>query len=124
MQAVMTAGVLRFRPIVLTSVTTYIGLLPLMFEASVPARPLIPMAISLGYGVLYASVMTLFLVPCGYVILDDIASLFGRSERELEADEIAGKPGVDELEAAHSQGGSRGTIGACVFSPPAPRCSG
>ena len=106
MQAVKSAGLLRFRPIVLTSVTTYIGLLPLMFEAAVPARPLIPMAISLGYGVLYASIMTLFLVPCGYVILDDIASLFGRSERESEADEIAGKPGVGELEAARSQSGA------------------
>jgi hypothetical protein len=51
-----------------------------MFEAAVPARPLIPMAISLGFGVLYASVMTLFLVPCGYVILDDIAALLGRRE--------------------------------------------
>ena len=49
-----------------------------MFEAAVPARPLIPMAISLGFGVLYASVMTLFLVPCGYVILDDIAAFLGR----------------------------------------------
>jgi len=86
MEAVTTSGVLRFRPIALTSATTYIGLLPLMFEAAVPARPLIPMAISLGYGVLYASVMTLFLVPCGYVILDDIAALIGLgSERESEA---------------------------------------
>ena len=85
MEAVTSAAVLRFRPIVLTSVTTYLGLLPLMFEAAVPARPLIPMAISLGYGVLYASVMTLFLVPCGYVIIDDLAALFGRgSEREKQ----------------------------------------
>jgi multidrug efflux pump subunit AcrB len=78
LEAVTTAGILRFRPIVLTSVTTFIGLLPLMFEAAVPARPLIPMAISLGFGVLYASVMTLFLVPCGYVILDDIAAVLRR----------------------------------------------
>ncbi len=77
MDAVRNAGILRFRPIVLTSATTYFGLLPLMFEASVPARPLIPMAISLGYGVLYSSVMTLFLVPCGYVVIDDIRAFFG-----------------------------------------------
>ena len=92
LEAVTTAGVLRFRPIVLTSVTTYIGLLPLMFEAAVPARPLIPMAISLGYGVLYASVMTLFLVPCGYVILDDIAAFLGRRKpsEPAAAPEMAG----------------------------------
>jgi len=77
-EAVKTAAVLRFRPIFLTSMTTYLGLLPLMFEAAPPAMPLIPMAISLGYGVLYASVMTLYLVPCGYVIIDDLASLFGK----------------------------------------------
>jgi multidrug efflux pump subunit AcrB len=77
-EAVSTAGIVRFRPIALTSVTTYIGLLPLMFEPDVAARPLIPMAISLGYGVLMASVVTLFLVPCGYVILDDLQRLFGK----------------------------------------------
>ena len=88
-----TAAVLRFRPIVLTSVTTYIGLLPLMFEAAVPARPLIPMAISLGYGVLYASVMTLFLVPCGYVILDDIVGLFKDRGRKGSAPAAAANTG-------------------------------
>ena len=70
-EAVRMAAVARFRPIVLTTVTTFIGLLPLMFEASPPAMPLIPMAISLGYGVLYASIMTLIMVPCGYVIIND-----------------------------------------------------
>jgi multidrug efflux pump subunit AcrB len=85
LEAVTKAGIVRFRPIILTTATTYIGLLPLMFEASVAARPLIPMAISLGYGVLYASVMTLFLVPSGYVIVDDIAGLFGKSAREKDA---------------------------------------
>lgn len=87
-QAVRTAGIVRFRPIVLTSVTTYIGLLPLMFEPDVAARPLIPMAISLGYGVLMASVVTLFLVPCGYVILDDFLRLFGKGAE----DRLVGAP--------------------------------
>jgi predicted RND superfamily exporter protein len=103
------AAVLRFRPIVLTSATTYIGLLPLMFEEAVPARPLIPMAISLGYGVVYASVMTLFLVPCGYVILDDLAGLFGRS-RHAEAQETDGSPPLVSLplpEDASAQSGGR-----------------
>ncbi|MCH7598265.1 MAG: efflux RND transporter permease subunit [Myxococcales bacterium] len=82
LESVTTASIQRFRPIALTSVTTYLGLLPLMFEEAAPARPLIPMAISLGYGVLYASIMTLFLVPCGYVILDDWLQFFRGRERE------------------------------------------
>ena len=86
LEAVTAASIQRFRPIALTSVTTYLGLLPLMFEAAVPARPLIPMAISLGYGVLYASIMTLFLVPCGYVILDDwLKFVRGHKRDEVES---------------------------------------
>ncbi|MBW2421594.1 MAG: efflux RND transporter permease subunit [Deltaproteobacteria bacterium] len=72
LEALRTAATLRFRPIVLTTATTFFGLLPLMFEKAVPAVPIVPMAISLGFGVLYASVMTLFLVPVGYVILSDL----------------------------------------------------
>jgi len=87
-EAVSTAGIVRFRPIALTSVTTYIGLLPLMFEPDVAARPLIPMAISLGYGVLMASVVTLFLVPCGYVILDDLQRLFGKGAPDRVTAEV------------------------------------
>ena len=48
--------------------TTYVGLMPLMIESNIQARMLIPMAISLGYGVMFSSVITLFLVPCFYVI--------------------------------------------------------
>jgi hypothetical protein len=48
-----------------------------MFETAVPAVPIVPMAISLGFGVLYASIMTLFLVPVGYVILDDLMHFVG-----------------------------------------------
>ena len=70
--SVRSASISRFRPIVLTTATTFLGLVPLMFEASVPAIPLVPMAIALSYGVLYASVMTLFLVPVGYLIVDDL----------------------------------------------------
>jgi predicted RND superfamily exporter protein len=57
---------------VLTTATTFFGLLSLMFETALPAVPMIPMAISLGFGVLYAATMTLFVVPVGYVILDDL----------------------------------------------------
>ena len=72
-EAVRAASILRFRPILLTTATTFFGLIPLMLEQAVPATPLVPMAISLGCGVLYASIMTVFLVPAGYVILDDLA---------------------------------------------------
>ena len=88
----------RFRPIVLTSLTTYLGLFPLMFEASIAARPLIPMAIALGYGVLFAAVVTLFLVPCGYVILDDITG--HRSRRVVGREEVEPIGAVAALDRA------------------------
>jgi multidrug efflux pump subunit AcrB len=87
--AVRRSAILRFRPIVLTTATTFIGLLPLMTEAAVPAVPLIPMAISLAFGVLYASIMTLFLVPLGYLILDDFSNGI-RGLRERVAERISG----------------------------------
>ncbi len=76
--AVREAGVARFRPIVLTSLTTFAGLTPLLLERSVSAQFLIPMAISLGFGVIFSAVITLFLVPSCYVILEDIRGLAGR----------------------------------------------
>lgn len=76
--AITEAGVARFRPIVLTSLTTFVGLLPLMTEQSVQAQFLIPMAISLGYGVLFATLITLLVVPCGYLVLEDIGRFLAR----------------------------------------------
>ena len=76
--SVRSAATARFRPIALTTATTFLGLVPLMFEAAVPAAPLVPMAIALSYGVLYASVMTLFLVPVGYIVVDDLSRLWPR----------------------------------------------
>ncbi|MFQ5416907.1 MAG: efflux RND transporter permease subunit [Myxococcota bacterium] len=77
MEAVSDAGIARFRPIVLTSLTTFSGLTPLLLERSVSAQFLIPMAISLAFGVLFATGISLFMVPCLYVILDDIRRSFG-----------------------------------------------
>jgi multidrug efflux pump subunit AcrB len=71
-EAVKGAGVTRFRPIVLTSLTTFAGLTPLLLETATQAQLLIPMAISLSFGVLFASAITLFIVPCGYLILEDL----------------------------------------------------
>jgi multidrug efflux pump subunit AcrB len=74
-EAVTRAGALRFRAIILTSLTTFAGLMPMILERSLQAQFLIPMAVSLGFGVLFATGITLLLVPCGYVILDDIHNL-------------------------------------------------
>ena len=70
--AALEAGSRRFRPILLTSVTTFAGLTPLMLETSLQAQSLIPMAVSLAYGVLFATGVTLFLVPCALIIADDL----------------------------------------------------
>lgn len=72
MKAVLDAGVARFRPIILTSSTTFAGLLPTMFSDTPATLFFIPMAISLAYGVLFATVITLILVPALYVIVDDL----------------------------------------------------
>ncbi|MBW2618983.1 MAG: efflux RND transporter permease subunit, partial [Deltaproteobacteria bacterium] len=74
-EAVTQAGGLRFRAIILTSLTTFASLTPILLERSTEAQFLIPMAVSLGFGVLFATLVTLLLVPCGYMILDDIHSL-------------------------------------------------
>ncbi|MDP4537709.1 efflux RND transporter permease subunit [Alkalimonas collagenimarina] len=70
-ESVVTAGKMRFRAILLTSLTTFFGLVPIMFETSLQAQFVIPMAISLSFAVLFATLITLILVPCLYVILDD-----------------------------------------------------
>jgi len=71
-EAVMEAGSRRFRPIILTSITTFVGLMPLMLETSIQAQFLIPMAISLGFGILFATAITLLLIPCCYLMGEEI----------------------------------------------------
>lgn len=70
-ESVSKAGMLRFRPIILTSITTFVGLVPLMVTANPATFFIIPMAISLSFGVLFATIITLFLVPSLYLILHD-----------------------------------------------------
>ncbi len=86
-QAAMEAGAVRFRPVWLTSLTTASGLAPLILEREVQAQFLIPMAVSLASGVLFATAITLILVPSIYLILADIGSLFGRPD-SAEASEL------------------------------------
>lgn len=76
--AVLEAGVVRFRPVLLTSLTTFFGLFPLMRDPSTTAQFLVPMAISLAYGILFATFITLILVPVNLLILEDIKYLLKR----------------------------------------------
>ena len=109
--AVREAAASRFRPILLTSLTTFFGLVPLMVEPSFGAQFLIPMAVSLAFGVLFATFITLILVPTAYLIVDDLKRgvrvLFGRTPvavaidsdgrlpstpRHTPSDAVAGEP--------------------------------
>ena len=78
LQAVQEAGCARFRAITLTSITTFAGVMPILFETSLQAKFVIPMAAALGSAVLYATLVTLLLVPCLYLILQDLTTLFGK----------------------------------------------
>ena len=84
-------GMRRLRPILLTSLTTFFGLAPMIAETSMQAKFLIPMAISLGFGVLFATIIILVMVPAVYLIVDDLTSLLnrlflsGQDEVSLEA---------------------------------------
>ena len=76
--AVISAGKIRFRAIILTSLTTFAGLTPIMLEKSIQAKFITPMAISLGFGVLFATLITLLLIPCLYMVLEDMLALNAR----------------------------------------------
>ena len=76
--AIRDAGVRRFRPIALTTLTTFGGLTPIILETSLQAQYLIPMAISLGFGIVFATAIILVLVPCLYLALEDLKGLRGR----------------------------------------------
>jgi len=76
-EIIRDAATRRFRPIMLTTLTTFFGLAPMMLERDLQARFLIPMAISLAFGVLFATCITLLLVPSLYMIIEDVRNLFG-----------------------------------------------
>lgn len=80
LEAAVSAGTQRFRAIILTSLTTFMGLLPIIFEKSLQAQFIIPMATSLAFGILFATLITLILVPALYLILNDIKLLVGNSK--------------------------------------------
>ena len=103
--AIAQAGETRFRPIILTSLTTFVGLTPLLLEKSLQAQFLIPMAVSLAFGVLFATGIILILVPVGYYILEDITNTFRRLwswywDKEEDRPEDSGEGDFDQPVAA------------------------
>ncbi len=91
-EAVHNSGSARFRPIFLTSLTTFAGLTPLLMEKSLQAKFLIPMAVSLAFGVAFSTAITLFLVPAAYLIMEDLIGLFpGRPGPERSSEHL--RPG-------------------------------
>ena len=96
-EAAWEAGAARFRPIVLTSLTTFAGLSPMLFETDLQAKFLIPMAISLGFGILFATFITLILVPCVYMLLEDLKSLIFRPEKIQNWEEKFRSEGLERL---------------------------
>ncbi len=87
--AVKNAGVARLRPVMLTSLTTFFGLIPLLMEKSSTAAFLVPMAISLGFGILFATMITLILVPTNIMIVADIRRYFRADTTDLNSDVVA-----------------------------------
>lgn len=102
----------RFRPILLTSLTTFFGLAPMIFETSMQARFLIPMAISLGFGILFATVIALLIVPALYLIVEDIRVLFDVQDPSQRAYEEAQRGAG----TANGAGGQHTPV--AVASPP------
>ncbi len=90
LEAVVESGVRRFRPILLTTLTTFFGLMPMMFETSIQARFLIPMAISLAFGVLFSTLIILYLIPVLYTILEDFKALVSRKPEKFEVETEVG----------------------------------
>ena len=85
-EAVVTAGAVRFRPIVLTSTTTFVGLFPLMINQNPATFFIVPMAVSLAFGVVVATTITLLLVPSLYLIVEDFFEWGGLKQKTLESE--------------------------------------
>jgi multidrug efflux pump subunit AcrB len=98
-QAAWSAGISRFRSIMATSVTTFVGLVPIMSETDIQALFLVPMSVALGFGGLFATMITLLLVPGIYVMLEDVRAMLGMGEAVVKDDPSSS---ADEMENAHA----------------------
>lgn len=79
--AIVGAGTVRFRAILLTTVTTFLGLLPIMFETSLQAQLVIPMTLSLGWGIVFGTILSLLMIPSLYLMLEDVRKLWPRRRK-------------------------------------------
>lgn len=111
-EAIMAALRERFRPIMLTTLTTFVAVAPLAFETSIEARFLVPMAISLGFGVLFASVITLLMVPSMYLVVGDVA-VFVQHQRAL----WRGNSELDSVEQAYRAGAQSTSVRRSARNP-------
>lgn len=93
-EALLGAGKKRFRAILLTTMTTFVGLLPMLFETSVQAQFVIPMALSLSFGILFATAITLVLVPCLYRVIYDLrdSKRFAETTKRKSPGALESKP--------------------------------
>ncbi|MCF7514643.1 efflux RND transporter permease subunit [Pseudoalteromonas sp. L23] len=98
-EAVIEAGCARFRAITLTSITTFAGVMPIIFETSLQARFVIPMAVSLGFAVLFATLITLVLVPALYIILTDMQGAGSRLKAKIRRKPKSGDNQLEKAEA-------------------------
>lgn len=80
-EAIVGAGTVRFRAILLTTVTTFLGLLPIMFETSLQAQLVIPMTLSLGWGIVFGTILSLLMIPSLYLMLEDVRKLWPRRRK-------------------------------------------
>ena len=91
-EAICQAGIRRFRPILLTTLTTFGGLGPMIFETSRQARFMIPMAISLGFGILFTTAIMLVLIPCLYLVAEDVLGLFTVTVKSPSPEKVSNEP--------------------------------
>jgi len=98
-EAIIEAGVIRFRPILLTSVTTIVGLMPMMMERSIQAAFLQPIVVALAFGVFFAFFVTLLMVPSLYGIGLDIGEFFGKMKKRIRSKLPGGSSGDAETTA-------------------------
>nr|MDJ0814407.1 efflux RND transporter permease subunit [Woeseiaceae bacterium] len=99
-QAVIESGTLRFRAIFLTSLTTAAGLAPILFETSMMAGFVVPAAVSLAFGIVFATIITLFLIPSLYMLQDDGLQKLGIGQGiRLERQEALAEPSIEVVNA-------------------------
>ncbi|MCM2369822.1 efflux RND transporter permease subunit [Aporhodopirellula aestuarii] len=100
LDAALEAGGKRFRPIFLTSITTFVGLLPLMLDDSIQAQFLIPMAVSLAFGVLFATAITLYMVPCAVVVGADVGRVLTSAAKWYWSPVATQKPASETIDGS------------------------